>query len=295
MLIEKAIFALGLCAGAGLFAQEVVPDMIDHVKLLAEPTADNKVVRFFSAEFGVPGKIVKGAPYQAQAVTESTQTLADGNRIVHKSTALLARDSEGRTRREQKMDSVGQWSTGDQPAPLVFINDPVGQTSYVLESNTKIARKTTLTDQKKALDAKQAAEKKMLTIVPDGGNNVEFGPRTFTADVAGARKLDQGEVIKESLGSKTIEGTVAEGTRVTRTLAAGKIGNDRPLTFVNETWYSSELGMTVMSRSSDPQSGDTVYTLTNIQRSEPDPALFTVPAGYTVQDSPKVFFDKHDN
>jgi hypothetical protein len=286
MLIDKAIFALGLCAGAGLFAQEVVPDMIDHVKLLAEPTADNKVVRFFSAEFGVPGKTVKGVPYQAQAVTETTQTLADGNRIVHKSTALLARDSEGRTRREQKMDSVGQWSTGDQLATLVFINDPVAQTSYVLESNTKIARKTNVLDDKKALDAKQAAERR----------NVEFGTRTITTDTVGAPKLDLGEVIKESLGSKTIEGTVAEGTRVTRTVPAGKIGNERPLTFVNETWYSSELGMIVMSRSSDPQSGDTVYTLTNIQKSEPDPALFTVPAGYTVQDGPsKVFFEKHEN
>jgi hypothetical protein len=312
MLIDKSILALGLCAGAGLFAQEalpppqVLPDMIDRVKLLAEPTADNKVVRFFSAEFGVPGKTVKGVPYQAQALTETTQTLADGNRIVHKSTALLARDSEGRTRREQKIDSVGQWSTGDQPAPLVFINDPVAQTSYVLESNTKTARKSTLLDQKKALDAKQAAEKKALTAAPAGGANVEFGPRTITTNVefgtgtittnvAGAPKLDPGELIKESLGSKTIEGTPAEGTRVTRTVAAGKIGNERPLTFVNETWYSSELGMTVMSRSSDPQSGETVYTLTNIQRSEPDPALFTVPAGYTVQDGPKILFDKHEN
>jgi hypothetical protein len=294
MSIGKVISALGLCAGAALFAQEAPltppqPDSIDHAKIMAE-TAAVGGKRFFLAEFGVPGKTVKGAPYQAQAITETAQTLADGNRIVHKSTALLARDSEGRTRREQKIDSVGQWSMGDQP-PLIFINDPVAQTSYVLESNTKTARKMTILDDKRALDAKQSAE---LKVIP-GGNNVEFGTRSVTTSAAGTAKLDPEEITKESLGTKTIEGTLAEGTRVTRAIAAGKMGNERPLTFVDETWYSAELGMIVMSRHSDPQMGDTVYSLTNIQRSEPDPALFSVPTGYTVQEGPIKMIDKREN
>jgi hypothetical protein len=245
------------------------------MKIMAEDAAGSGVMHFVAVEFGLSGKTVKGAPYQATAVTETTQTLADGNRIVHKSTALLARDSEGRTRREQRIDNVGQWSTGDQHPPLVFINDPVAQSSYVLESNTKTARKTSFSRDRSPDDAKIMAEKVAI-------------------DTRGAHKIE-GDIVKESLGSKTIEGTVAEGTRSTRTVPAGQIGNDRPLIYINETWYSSELGMIVMSRHSDPQTGDTVYTLTNIQRAEPDASLFTVPADYAVKDGPNVVFDKRDH
>ena len=46
-------------------------------------------------------KVVKGVPFTAKAVTESTQTLVDGNHIVRKSEAAIARDSEGRTRRDR--------------------------------------------------------------------------------------------------------------------------------------------------------------------------------------------------
>lgn len=298
MSLWKTVSAFGLCAGAGLFAQEVPappPDTL-NMKIMADGVAGGMSggIRFMTAELGVPGKTVKGLPYQAQAITETTQTLADGNRIVHKSTALLARDSEGRTRREQKIDAVGQWSTGEQPPPLVFINDPVAQTSYVLESNTKTARKMSalakiVVDAKAAADDKMAAETKFTTGGAVAGAITTAGP---VMD-----KPAPGEIEKESLGTKTIEGVAAEGTRFTRTVPAGKMGNDRPLTYVNETWYSSELGMTVMSRHSDPQMGETVYTLTNIQRAEPDPSLFTVPAGYTVQEGGpgKIFFEKHEN
>src|SRR5437870_8812925 len=64
-----------------------------------EMGGDNMV--FVATEMSFGGKVVKGAPYSAQAVTESLQTLADGNRIVHKNTAQVYRDSEGRTRRDQ--------------------------------------------------------------------------------------------------------------------------------------------------------------------------------------------------
>src|SRR4051812_12505144 len=59
--------------------------------------------------------VVKGLPFTAEAVTETTLVLADGNRIVTQVTALIARDFEGRTRRETQ---VGERS-------VVFILDPV--------------------------------------------------------------------------------------------------------------------------------------------------------------------------
>jgi hypothetical protein len=43
-------------------------------------------------------KVVKNSPFSAHVVTQSIQELADGNRIVHQTTAFIARDSDGRTR-----------------------------------------------------------------------------------------------------------------------------------------------------------------------------------------------------
>jgi len=74
------------------------------------------------------------------------------------------------------------------------------------------------------------------------------------------------------------------GTRTTRTIAAGAIGNDQPIEVVSETWYSPNLQMVVMSKHSDPQIGETTYKLTNIQQAEPAHSLFEVPANYTVRE-----------
>jgi len=87
------------------------------------------------------GKLVKGAPYSAQVVTEITQTLSDGNRIVNRTTASLYRDSEGRTRREQTLRTIGGFATAGDAPQMIFINDPVAQMSYVLDARTHVARK----------------------------------------------------------------------------------------------------------------------------------------------------------
>ncbi len=86
---------------------------------------------------------------------------------------------------------------------------------------------------------------------------------------------------KESLGTQIIEGVQAEGTRTTMTIPAGAIGNDLPIQIVSERWYSPDLKTVVMSKHSDPRMGETVYRLTNVNRSEPARSLFEVPGDYT--------------
>jgi hypothetical protein len=99
---------------------------------------------------------------------------------------------------------------------------------------------------------------------------------------------EEAEGKKESLGEQNIEGVRAQGTRITRTIAAGKIGNERPIDIVSETWYSPDLQMVVQSRSNDPRIGETIYKLTNIVLAEPDATLFQVPAGVTIEDHSKM-------
>src|SRR5215467_7390068 len=97
---------------------------------------------FVTSEVNFSGKVVKGAPYSAQGVTETIQTLSDGNRIVNRSTATLYRDGEGRTRREQTLKPFGAGADAAEGIQSIFINDPVAGVSYALDSRSKIAHKT---------------------------------------------------------------------------------------------------------------------------------------------------------
>jgi len=273
---------------------------------------------FVNAELGFDGKVVKGAPYSAEAVTESTQTLGDGNRIVNKSSAAIYRDSEGRTRREQTLRQLGPFAVDGDPPQTIAISDPVAGVSYMLEPRSKVARKTSPmrfnfklkapADVQKATtseDEKPAAE-------PGKIETVMIAKEARAAEVSGVLStrvhgeaglmkapigvgdgagfamefhgVDKKNAKKESLGEQLFDGVKAEGTRTTITIPAGEIGNERAIEMIMERWYSSELQTVVMTRHSDPRFGETVYKLVNINRSEPAKYLFEVPADYTVKE-----------
>jgi hypothetical protein len=253
------------------------------------------------------GKIVKGAPYSATATTETIQTLSDGNQIIRKNESKLYRDSEGRTRIEQTLETIGKWAAGGEAQQNIFINDPVAGVSYSLDPRTQTAHKTVYPQKKLALtpngpngtyvingqtvtkaEFEAAVEKKLKAheemLAKD--RKVAFTasePKT-KLEMLQLSKMDAGQRKTESLGAQTIEGVTAEGTRSTITIPAGEIGNTLPLEIIDETWYSPELQTMVMTRHRDPRSGETTYRLTNLSRSEPDRSLFEAPAGYTVQE-----------
>ena len=80
-----------------------------------------------------------------------------------------------------------------------------------------------------------------------------------------------------------MDGITVQGKRVTRAIPAAQAGSQRDIEVITETWVSQDLQVVVMSKTSDPRFGDTLYKLTNISRSEPDHGLFSVPSDYTVQ------------
>src|SRR5262245_25304060 len=89
------------------------------------PYPPDPALSVLSPEMRFDGRVVKGAPYSATAITESAQTLSNGARLTHKMTASIYRDSEGRTRREMTLDRIGPFATANEPTQLIFINDPV--------------------------------------------------------------------------------------------------------------------------------------------------------------------------
>jgi hypothetical protein len=264
-------------------------------------------VYFISSEMSFDGKVVKGAPYSAQAITETTQTLNDGNHIKRTNTATVYRDGEGRTRREQQLGAVGPWAVSGEPQQTVLINDPIAGINYILEPRTRTARKMPLSffkiEQQSSNDSAGVSAGTGAGVGQGGSPKVSL---TFERNVTmsastGAGPLPPLEVVPmpefnliatpngsttESLGKQTIEGVVADGTRTTVTIPAGKIGNEQPIQITFEKWFSPELQTVVMSKHSDPFVGETLYRLTNIVRSEPAHTLFEVPADYTIQEIP---------
>jgi hypothetical protein len=234
-------------------------------------------VKYFTVEFGAPGPIVKNAPYTAQAVSETTQVLSDGNRIHRMETTLLARDSQGRTRREQSMDTAGPWTGENRQAGIIFIFDPVAGVRYVLNPSTHAGEKAALEPTNYALERKQLAAQ-----VESVGAELE--KKAAAAGIV-TKPSETPERQTESLGTQQIEGVMAQGERTTYTIPAGVIGNERPIQTVSERWYSPELQTVIMSKESDPRFGDRTYRLTNIERAEPSPDLFRPPADYNVKDS----------
>jgi hypothetical protein len=235
------------------------------------------------------GKTVTGAPYTATATTETTQVLADGNRIVNKTESQLARDGQGRTRRQEVMSNVGPLATN---APkMAFINDPVANATYILDLNDKTAQVLKVPSAVRGLSDMQGVGK--------GSGHGEAGTVTVDKKIivrGGSPGVEQrvwvnsnedGQAKTESLGTQTIEGVSATGTRTTRTIPAGEIGNERPLEITSEVWTSPDLQMVILSKRNDPRIGETVYKLTNIQRADPDPSLFQVPSGFTTKPAPE--------
>ena len=77
-------------------------------------------------------RIVKGAPFLAEAISESVQTLADGNQISRQTVSHLYRDSEGRFRREDMPKQLGVAGAVVEVPESVVITDPVAGLRYTL-------------------------------------------------------------------------------------------------------------------------------------------------------------------
>jgi hypothetical protein len=262
---------------------------------------------FVANEFGQPREIVKNAPYSAEAVTESIQVLPDGNRIVRKSTSLLARDVAGRTRQERK----------DGSRAGVYIYDPMEGRSIVLNERTRTAIPIPRAPTPPEPPVPPVPPVGAAPPTPPSGaanadvppgrvivrrsRNAEAGKdddvrvevvRVGRGDGDGAMPpppplpplslpmLPRGKGETKSLGTRDIDGIKAEGTMTSHTIPAGQIGNERPIVITSERWFSPELFIVVYAKTSDPRAGETIYRVTNVKRGEPPAELFRIPPDY---------------
>ena len=194
----------------------------------------------------VSKEIIKDKPYSADGVTEITQTLSDGNKLSRKLTSRWYRSGDGRLRLEQNISVLGIWTASGSETRRISVFDPSSGSGFTLDPDHM--RVESYSIKKKAAEPASSA-----------------GDKT------------------ESLGTRVLEGLTAQGTRKTEIIPAGGLGNTLPIEIVDESWYSPDLQVVLMTKHHDPRTGNIVYRLTHIDRSEPPASLFQVPPGYSAE------------
>jgi hypothetical protein len=263
----------------------------------------------FNERVPFESKTVIGIPYSADLVSENVQVLPDGNRIVQRTIGRVYRDSEGRVRREE-----------DRPSgnPNISITDVVARTSFSLNAERHEATQTpmalfaftvgnrsllrTAVDGQRGAEEADARKRELEAAEGRGGRGVPLAEvQRRLAEVQGQLEREREKIVlgrglvvgsreesvEEKLQDRFIGGVLAAGTRRTTTIAAGAIGNERPIKSVSEEWFSPELQILVMTEHTDPRTGRSTYQLSNINRNEPDPSLFQIPADYTIRKGPR--------
>jgi hypothetical protein len=194
------------------------------------------------------------APFTSTVTAEWTKVLEDGSTLTVQNHRLIVRDGAGRIYQERRR-LVPKDSQQEPDLQRIEISDPAAHTKYFCRPETRVC----------ALEA-------------------YVGPEAATTQPVGTEQDNFGTLTREDLGRTSVNGVEAVGTRETRTLNPGAIGNDRTIAIVKEIWFSPELGINVSVKRVDPRHGTQVINVTDISQGEPAPQLFKVPGGYTVVD-----------
>jgi hypothetical protein len=191
------------------------------------------------------------APFSATVSTEWVRTLEDGSTITLENHRLVTRDSAGRIYQERRRFVA----RGQEPQiTRIEISDP--------------------------------STHKQFFCYPDSHTCQVHGYFAPTSvETTAQEPAEEGSSLtREDLGVNNISSLDAVGTRETRTIAAGVMGNDRALSVIKEFWYSPQLAINLMVKRIDPRHGTQTFTVSNIGLAEPEPRWFSIPEGYMVLD-----------
>jgi len=194
------------------------------------------------------------APFTSVVTAEWTKTLEDGSTVTRENHRVVVRDGNGRIFQERRR-LVPKGGSAEPALMRVEISDPAKHTKYFCRPEETVC----------ALLEYQ-------------------GPPADVLEETGSQGDGKMVLTREDLGKSNMSGVDVVGTRETRVIAAGVLGNDRPLSVTKEFWYSPQLGLNMLVKRIDPRFGVQTFTVTEVGLAEPDPKYFQLPAGYTVRD-----------
>jgi hypothetical protein len=218
-----------------------------------------------------------GSPFSAEVLEETDKFLADGNHIHRESQGRIFRDSQGRIRTENEF---GNFSSAGDPQMFITISDPVEQRFIHLDPEHKTATIT-------GFGTRSLNQGTVRPPQPTVDGAQPLRPATANTGVVLRAAGPTRTLSEEDLGTTQIEGFTANGKRHILTMAAGAMGNDKPIVTTSERWFSPDLKTDLVNSSENPESGKHVRRLLNIQIGDPDPMLFQVPADFTVKGNPQ--------
>ena len=201
---------------------------------------------------GVTVTPVDGAPFSAIVVIKNERPMPDGSVDTKRTINLIGRDSRGRIHNERRR-LMPELFRGDPQLIEVHIFDPQTRLNTFYDPASHIARQRLLPE-----PIKTASQ-----FVPYQSNP---------------------QVKVEELGTTTLNGLYAKGTRRTFTVPAKFSGTGAPVEVVDEYWYSEDLHINLLVRRTDPRTGVQTVGISSIKREEPAPAFFEVPEGYKTVD-----------
>lgn len=202
---------------------------------------------------------IPGEPFTATLVTEWTRYTAGGGTVTLINQRKVARDTQGRLYEERWL-LVPKGGSIASRMNWIQIADP-GQRSLL---NCNVFRHL---------------------CTPEPWNPAsELAAARPPQTVSGPLPQNRGSIETVNLGNRIIADIDTTGTRVTTTLNPGVVGNDQPVEEIRETWHSAQLAINLLSVRSGPMIGKQTFSITELDPSEPDPQLFSVPAGYSVRD-----------
>lgn len=210
-------------------------------------------------------RLVTGAPYYALGTSETITTLPDGSRVVRQNVIRQWRDSDGRTRSEISLTTIAGPLPVELNTKVTVIDDPAAGERYMLQPHGKVAFIVPIV----ACRPDPVSLEPDLTVGPPRPANL---PIRVSAPV--------------TLGERMVAGQTVAGRRIEATIPAGTVGNSRPIRMSAEQWYGKDLQVVVEATYRDPRTGETRYRLSDIERAEPDAALFRVPNNYRKEPPP---------
>ena len=197
---------------------------------------------------------IPNAPFSGVVDIERTIVGKDGSVTQFKSTREIARDARGRIHNELRA-LIPVSSTGTPEVLNIHLYDPQTRISTEID----VRKRTFWT---RTLDHPPSTEPPSIRFAAPDGN---APPSEFTK--------------QEDLGIREIAGVPAHGIRETQTVMDENDGKE--VVISDEYWYSQDLRINLMIKHSDPRRGMTTMTVAQVTRTEPDPAFFEVPEGYT--------------
>jgi hypothetical protein len=199
---------------------------------------------------------IPNSPLLAVVNTQSTQILQDGSSLNQKTLSAIARDVHGRIFNERR-PLVPASDTATPPILTIHIYDPRTRKNTFIDPQNHVAWQSTL-------------NRPPSSVPPEVGSIPLVGSAPASPYVK-----------EEDLGTRKMEGVDVHGFRETQTIPAEASGG-REITVVDEYWYSEDLRLNMLAIHKDPRSGEQTTIVTQVDRSEPDPAIFEIPPGYKV-------------